>query len=205
MVLGIEDGDLMVALDGEAAGLGKEGVADVVLRSTAGGAAEIAGPPLISVTAVSAALWTWGEDLVVGEKIGKLAAEVVHGVFKPVVEHIADHGHAAAHPLATAEFGATELSHRAAAVVHADKHANGGIIAEIVAAGDVADEIFALGSELMHGEEGMTGDGWEFAVWRKRVARDARGSNLFRCLFKSRNGSWTGDEQPVESASGGIS
>ncbi len=60
-----------------------------------------------------------GNQLVRGERIGNVATQVIDSTLQLVVEEIADHRHAATHPLArTAKLGVVELGHRTIAVMN---------------------------------------------------------------------------------------
>ena len=55
--------------------------------------------------------------------IRDIAADAVDAVLQLVVEQVADHRHAASHPLpATAEFRVIELRHGSIAVLNRDQH-----------------------------------------------------------------------------------
>jgi len=138
--------DLAIKLNSQP--LWKYGIADIVLRTAAEGAAEIAGPPLIAVTRAG---WCHGKYLRRSQYIGEFIAQVVDGHFQAVVEHVADHRHAAAHPLATAaQLRAIELRHAATAIIHSDQHLDDGVLTEVIATRDVANDVLAGAGELLH-------------------------------------------------------
>ncbi len=87
----------------------------------------------------------------VGEQVGEFVAECVDPALQRGVEHVAEHQHAALHPLArAAEFRVAELGHAAVAVEHGDQHVDDCILAEAVTQGDVLDDLLALRCKLLH-------------------------------------------------------
>jgi hypothetical protein len=78
-------------------------------------------------------------------RVGELVAECVDPALERGVEHVAEHQHAALHPLArAAEFRVAELGHAAVAVEHGDQHVGDCILAEAVTAGDIVDDLPTL-------------------------------------------------------------
>jgi len=148
MIQSIEHRDLAIALHREAARLREDSVAGAILRAAARWHPKIAGPPIV---AACATLGRWLENLVVGQCVLKLAAEIVDGGFEIVIKHIAHHRHPAAHPLPATELRATELGHAAPAIVHGHQHPHRGIIAEAVALGNVIDDVLSGWKECLHG------------------------------------------------------
>ncbi len=130
---------------------------------------QVARPPVAATHDTSSSSLRRGQEhLVVGQRVGEFVAEVIDRRFQAVVEHVSHHGHAAAHPLAAAEFRAAKLRHRAAAVVHGDQHAHRRVVAEIVTAGDVVDDVFPRGCEWLHSLDCRK------VRWRHRVFRTGR-------------------------------
>jgi hypothetical protein len=87
-----------------------------------------------------------------GKLGGNCLAEPIDPGFEGMVEHVAQHQHAATHPLpGTGEFGMVELSHRTPAAEHRKHHLDHGLLAEAVALGQFIDDLKALGGELFHG------------------------------------------------------
>ena len=69
-----------------------------------------------------------------------------------MVEHVAQHQHAATHPLAgTGEFRVVELGHGAPAPEHGEHHLNHRFLTEAIALGQVVDDLQALWGQLFHG------------------------------------------------------
>ena len=87
------------------------------------------------------------------QDVGNLGAEIVDEILETVVEHVSNHGHAAAHPLAAAaEFRMAELGHAALSVEDGDEHVGGCVGTDTVARGKIADYLLTGGCEVLHGE-----------------------------------------------------
>jgi hypothetical protein len=79
-------------------------------------------------------------------QVRQLAAEILNRGLHRRVDHIADSGRAAAHPLAAAaEFGHIELSRGAAALGHGVEHRLHGIGANLVLLRELRDDLFTIG------------------------------------------------------------
>ena len=62
-------------------------------------------------------------QLVIGEFAGDVVADAVDAVLQLVVEQVADHCHAASHPLSAAtKFRVVELRHGPVAILNGDQH-----------------------------------------------------------------------------------
>ena len=80
----------------------------------------------------------------VGQGVGDITANAVDLRFQLVVEQIADHRHATAHPLpAPTEFRVIELRHRAVAVADGDQHMHRRVLRDSVSIGQVLNELLA--------------------------------------------------------------
>jgi len=146
MVQRVVNPDLTASFHRQTMGPGEVGIADVVLRSRGVGRPEFGGPPVrrrigheqavVARTPASrlglrmhSALTLrlkrtaeWGR-LVIRERVRNVVANVVDPRFQVRVEQVADHRHAAPHPLARAtELGVRELGHGPVAVVNGDQH-----------------------------------------------------------------------------------
>lgn len=148
VVSGIENRDLPIALDRQPPGSGEDRITGVILPAGAGGHPEIIRPPVVSRAIFS--LRCRLENLCRCQRIGKLRAQIVHGVFQAVIKNVPHHGHAAAHPLAAAEFRAAELRHATSAAVDGEQHLQSGIGTEAVTLRDIADQILSCGSKGLH-------------------------------------------------------
>jgi diacylglycerol kinase len=159
--------DLAAEFDRQPPSLGEIRIADTVLRAGAAGPTEIPRPPI----AGAAAGWRHEQahrsgrsraalllaplalrlKAAAGDKIRlisrqprKLPAERINPALERVVEHIGDHDHPAAHPLAgAAEVWMVELRHAAVTVDHRLQHAQHGIGTEAVPLGQVINHLLA--------------------------------------------------------------
>jgi hypothetical protein len=72
-----------------------------------------------------------------------------------LVEHVADHNHAALAPLAhAAQFGMAELGHDALACHERTKQRPDGVCAHAMALGNVLDDLLPFGREFLHDKTG---------------------------------------------------
>src|SRR5579872_6231511 len=112
MLARIIDAHDAALLDRKPARAGKEGVAQVVLRASRVGLAEFGGPPLAGgvrsgdeqarLAAAALRLRLRGERGLAIEEAGEVVAERIDAEFEALVEHVADHDHAAVRPLSHA-------------------------------------------------------------------------------------------------------
>jgi len=118
------------------------------------------------VAVLALALKAAGADHIglAGHQAGQFGAQVINTALEVVVEHVADHRHAALHPLAgAAEFGVAELGHAAVAVDDGLQHRQHGVKAKAVALGHVLDGLLACGGKLWHGMQSVKvkGEAWQ--------------------------------------------
>jgi hypothetical protein len=68
-----------------------------------------------------------------------------------VIKHIADHGHASTHPLTgAAQLWTIKLGHATSTIIYGDEHVDYCIVTQIVATGDVTDEVHPGGGKFLH-------------------------------------------------------
>ena len=107
--------DLAASLDGQAPLVRKVGIPHTVLGTACGRRMKASGPPFGSPGPRSGARRSercW----MLGEPDREVIAQRADACCQLSIEHVADHQHAAAHPLAvTAKFGMAELCHGAVA------------------------------------------------------------------------------------------
>lgn len=184
VVQGIVDPDFAAGFDGQPTAVCEVGVADIILRTRGGRGAEILRPPVglgigheqarcahgrpsglvLGVEpALALRLETAGAQQagLTGEEVADVPAQGVHSAFEEIVEHVADHDHAALHPLAGAtEFPMTELGHAAVAIEDGEKHVSDGIDAKAVLVCQIVDDLLTLGRELLHSDRGRGRKGY---------------------------------------------
>src|SRR6516225_4693640 len=152
VVQGIVECDLPVVQNGEPPDLRKISIARVVLPTAGAWAAQFSGPPGIAWANKAAARplhRQWNQDLLRTEQRRKLRAQPAHGRFEAIVEHVADHGHSAAHPLAVAaQFRMIKLGQRAASRCHCKEESPHGVDADAIALRQVLYRLVAPWCEL---------------------------------------------------------
>ena len=80
-----------------------------------------------------------------GEDPGELRTEGIDAALQSIVEHVAEHQHAALHPLAgAAKLGVVELGRGAITVAYGKQHVGHGILAEVVTLGKIIDNLLAF-------------------------------------------------------------
>ncbi|TPV99596.1 MAG: hypothetical protein USCAAHI_00967 [Beijerinckiaceae bacterium] len=84
-------------------------------------------------------------------EVGDLAAERVDAVFEALIEHVADHDHAALRPLThAAEIRVIELGLRAVATLKCAEQGRYGIAADPMAPCQVINNLEPFGAEFLH-------------------------------------------------------
>jgi len=120
-----------------------------------------------------------GCRLVLRQVVGNVSANVVDASFQCVVEQIADHRHAALHPLpASTELGVVELGHRSVTVLDGNEHVRDRVGRDAVTLAELLDELLASGSKLGHVLFGGLGDSAfgliNLSLWSRPVDYDSR-------------------------------
>ena len=78
----------------------------------------------------------------IAQFIGDVVTNAVDFVFKLVIEQVADHRHAAAHPLATStKFRMIELGHGAIAILDGNQHVGRSVSRNAVTHGQILNEL----------------------------------------------------------------
>ena len=147
VIQGIVQFDLSVVQNGEPMALRKVGVARFVLSAAGAWAAQISVPPGIAGgnrAAARALGRQWHENLVGTEQLRKLRAQPAHRRFQAIVEHVTDHRHSAAHPLAvTAQFRMVKLRQCAASGCHCKEESPHGVDADAIALRQIFNRLVA--------------------------------------------------------------
>src|ERR1700712_502035 len=106
MIERVVDAQLARALDGQAPRPGKVSVAEVVLTTARARLSKVRGPPgaaeallLLAKRAALRAVNRRDKHRLRSHEARELRANPAHLGLQAVVEHVADHGHAALHPL----------------------------------------------------------------------------------------------------------
>src|ERR1700730_13892513 len=90
------------------------------------------------------------EGRLAAHEVGDLAAERVNAVFEALIEHVADHDHAALRPLThAAEIRVIELGLRAVAALKCAEQGRYGIAADPIAQRQVIDDLVPVGAEFL--------------------------------------------------------
>ena len=151
VIAGIVQAHLPALLDGQPAAGGEIGVAQVVLPSGGGGRAEAIRPPGTG-GADAFMLRPRDEHTRATQHGGQIRAQCIHALLQAVVEHVADHDHAASAPLAhAAEFRVTELRHRAPPRRRRREARSARHRRRAVALGDNVQGAAALRGQVLHG------------------------------------------------------
>ena len=173
MIAGIVDAQPPALLDGEPAAGREIGVAQVVLRPAGGGRAR--GRAATTSADDGATGCGCGAKTRHPQHGGQIRAQRIHPLLQAVIEHVADHDHAAGTPLAhAAEFRVAELRHRAAAGGDGTQQGQRGIGAHAVALGDVVEGAAALRGQFMHGGILRRARRGCLAVWRGAGEKQGR-------------------------------
>src|SRR6187431_366364 len=94
--------DLPAAADRQAMSAREVGITGVVLSAAAARLTELHRPPALHRAKAALLLRRDHEHLLCSEQRAQLRAQPAHSGLQAAVEHVADHGHAASHPLAAA-------------------------------------------------------------------------------------------------------
>lgn len=130
MIARIIDGQAPAFANGQSSRRGEDRIGAVVLTADAGGMTELLRPGRI------AARSSLRGDFPVLQGLRQRKTQLIDRCLQAMVEHVADHGHSAQHPLAAAaEFGDVELRHTALPAPHGLKHRGHRIVAEAEFAG----------------------------------------------------------------------
>ncbi|MFC6739462.1 hypothetical protein [Methylobacterium tardum] len=136
VLAGIVEGDARARFDREPPVLREIGVAHPILRAGARRSAEARRPPF---AAAAPRRGSRLREAARRQRAGQLGAERPDPRLQGVVEHPADHDHAAGEPLAhPTEIGMVELRHRAVAALQRPHQMAHGIEADAVALGHAA-------------------------------------------------------------------
>jgi hypothetical protein len=91
------------------------------------------------------------EGRLTAQEFGDLAAERVDAVFEALIEHVANHDHAAPRPLTHAsEIKVIELGLRSVAEIECADQGRHGIAADPMATRQVIDNLAPFGAEFLH-------------------------------------------------------
>src|SRR5271163_4331963 len=166
MVAGVIDEDPAALTDRKTARTRKERVSQIILGSSRGRIAELHRPPWAgrarpgheqadAAAALHLRLRLPGgetERRLTIEEAGQLAAERVDASFQALIEHVADHDHAASRPLShAAEIGIVKLRLASIAPRQRVKQGGHGLDADPVALGDLGGYAKPVGREVVHG------------------------------------------------------
>src|SRR5208283_3764688 len=168
VLAGVIDADPTALLDRKAAPAWKTSVSQIILRAGGRRIAEIRGPPSIGggarscheqTHAAASALalrlrrpGSGGEEGLAAKQRRQFVTERVNTKFQALIEHVANHDHAALRPLShPAEIGVIELRLGSVALDERTNHADYGLEAHRMSAGDVLQNSSPLGREIHHG------------------------------------------------------
>ena len=101
------------------------------------------------------------ERRLTAQEVGDLAAERIDAVFEALIEHVANHDHAALRPLTHAsEIRVIELGLRSVAELECAEQGRHGIAADPMATRQVIDNLAPFGAEFLHSYR-LRGSGME--------------------------------------------